>query len=123
MPGDTLTYTLFYQNTGLPTANQVAILDQLPLGVSFGSFANRNAGAARGQPLTSGQPNAGPSVRFDLGSLAGGASVSVQVTVQVNSNTPAGSCATNNGTISAAGLAQSQPSNPVTTLVTVPQPP
>ena len=114
MPGDTLTYTLFYQNTSAQTANQVVIQDQLPAGVSFVSSLN-NVQIILGSP---------PTLRFNLlSSLAGGASGSVQFTVRINSNAPSGSSITNQGTISAAGLSQPQASNPVFTTVTAPPPP
>src|SRR5439155_21357682 len=42
-PGETLTYTLSYVNTGTGVANPAVILDQLPAGVNFGAAQNNGA--------------------------------------------------------------------------------
>ena len=72
-PGDTLTYTLDYKNTGNDQATSVKLEDHLPSDVTFIS-------ASPGSTVS------GNVVSWDLGDLpGGGTSGSVFVTVQVNS--------------------------------------
>jgi len=71
-PGDTLTYTIDYKNTGNDQATNVKLEDHLPSDVTFIS-------------ASSGNTVSGNVVSWDLGDLpGGGTSGSVFVTVQVN---------------------------------------
>ena len=51
LPGDTLTYTVFYNNTGSAVANHVWINDTLPVGVTYQS-ANPAPDQVNGQILS-----------------------------------------------------------------------
>jgi uncharacterized repeat protein (TIGR01451 family) len=116
MPGDMLTYTLTYANTGASAANSTVILDQLPPGVTFGTAANS------GQLVSATPPNTGLFVRFNLGTVPAGTGGSVQFTVKVNNGVVPGTQITNQATITASGLAQPVASNSATTTVTAPPP-
>ena len=73
-PGDVLTYTLTYQNTGLITATNVVITDILPAGLI-------NPSTTSAPSVT---PDAGPTYVWSLGDLAPGAGGVITVTAQVD---------------------------------------
>ncbi len=75
-PGDTLTYTLDYANTGDGDGADVVLQDTLPDWVTFVSASD-------------GGSESGGVVTWNLGTLPAGASGSVQVTVQVDAQFPA----------------------------------
>jgi len=80
-PGQTLTYTLTFTNTGPGAAHNIAISDTLPSGVSYQSCS---LGSLAGSCSES-----GGTVTFTLTNpLAAGASASVTVTVQVTTSGP-----------------------------------
>ncbi|MEM7783024.1 MAG: SdrD B-like domain-containing protein [Planctomycetota bacterium] len=84
---DTLTYTLNYANTGNQTATGVQIIETVPAGTTF-------AGTAGWTDIGGGQ------YRFDVGTLAAGASGSVTFAVTVNDPQPVGQhTITNSATI------------------------
>src|SRR5262249_8294027 len=74
-PGETLTYSLAYQNTGQQTASNVVIVDQLPNGVTF-----------QGSPSSPQLVNNGQAVQFTIATVGPGASGSVSFTVQIQGN-------------------------------------
>src|SRR5439155_20588670 len=86
-PGETITYTLAYSNTGTGAATNVSITDVVPSQTTFVS-------ATGGGVLT------GVVVTWNLGGIAAGGSGSVQFTVTVNSGTAAGVIISNNASIS-----------------------
>lgn len=67
--GDTFTYTLAYSNAGTIDATGVAIVDQLPTGVTFVTATNTSVNYANGQ------------LTWSLGALNVGASGSIDVAV------------------------------------------
>jgi uncharacterized repeat protein (TIGR01451 family) len=71
LAGNNLTYTLLIKNNGPATADNVAVVDQLPSGVTFVSAA-----AAQGTAVV-----VGGAVNFDLGSIASGATVAATIVV------------------------------------------
>ena len=81
-PGQTLTYTLTFTNTGPGAAHNIVISDTLPPGVSYQSCS---LGSLAGSCSES-----GGTVNFTLTNpLAAGASASVTITVQVTTSGPA----------------------------------
>lgn len=104
--GDLLTYTFTYTNAGAATVDGVAILDPLPAGLNFvDAQANVQIDIAT------------RTLRFDLGSLAPGASGSFSFRAGVAAGVPAGTSVLNQAQITAAGLTQPVVSNTVTTSV------
>ena len=80
-PGQTLTYTLTFTNTGPGAAHNIVISDTLPPGVSYQSCS---LGSLAGSCSES-----GGTVTFTLTNpLAAGASASVTITVQVTTSGP-----------------------------------
>jgi len=80
-PGQTLTYTLTFTNTGPGAAHNIVISDTLPSGVSYQSCS---LGSLAGSCSES-----GGTVTFTLTNpLAAGASASVTITVQVTTSGP-----------------------------------
>jgi len=80
-PGQTLTYTLTFTNTGVGPAHNITISDNLPPGVSYQSCS---LGSLAGSCSES-----GGTVTFTLTNpLAAGASASVTITVQVTTSGP-----------------------------------
>jgi len=89
-PGQTLTYTLTFTNTGPGAAHNIVISDTLPSEVSYQSCS---LGSLAGSCSES-----GGTVTFTLTNpLAAGASASVTITVQVTTSGPA--TLTNNATL------------------------
>ncbi|MBU2442518.1 MAG: DUF11 domain-containing protein, partial [Nanoarchaeota archaeon] len=70
MPGDIISYTLVYKNTGTSQATEVVITDNIPIGTTYVS--------------NSGGSLASSTVSFDIGTLASNASSSVSFQVKVN---------------------------------------
>jgi uncharacterized repeat protein (TIGR01451 family) len=77
-PGDTLVYTLAYQNTGSASANATTITDNIPAGTTF-------VAASGGGTL------GGSTVTWNIGTLAAGASGSRTLSVRVNGPVAPGS--------------------------------
>jgi len=75
--GDTVTYTIFVQNTGPNTAANVVVVDQIPAGITYVPGSASNGGTYN--PATR-------LVTWSLGSLPVG---TVQLTVQATVDTPA----------------------------------
>lgn len=89
-PGDTLTYTLNYENYGATPTADTTIVDTLPERASFVSASNGGAYDA-----------ATRTVKWNLGTVAGGAKGSVTLTVKLDPVFPAGTTPlTNTTTIS-----------------------
>ena len=107
-PGDTLTYTLSYSNSGTGSATNVFLSDIVPTRTTFVS-------------ATGGGTLSGAVVTWNIGTIAAGASGSRQFTVTINAGTAAGTVISNSGTISFQddlGNTQSpKASNTVTTTV------
>ncbi|WP_167854876.1 COG1361 S-layer family protein [Mangrovimicrobium sediminis] len=76
-PGDSLVYTLAFDNSGTDAAGDVVLRDFLPAGVSFVS-------------ASAGGTESGGVVTWNLGDLAAPAAGSVTLTVRVNSPLPDG---------------------------------
>jgi uncharacterized repeat protein (TIGR01451 family) len=80
-PGQTLTYTLTFTNTGPGAAHNIVISDTLPSGVSYQSCSLGS--------LVGSCSESGGTVTFTLTNpLAAGASASVTITVQVTTSGP-----------------------------------
>jgi uncharacterized repeat protein (TIGR01451 family) len=80
-PGQTLTYTLTFTNTGPGAAHNIVISDTLPSGVSYQSCSLGS--------LVGSCSESGGTVNFTLTNpLAAGASASVTITVQVTTSGP-----------------------------------
>ncbi len=86
-PGDTITYTLSYSNTGSGSATNVSLSDIVPTRTTFVS-------------ATGGGTLSGAVVSWNIGTVAAGGSGSRQFTVTVNAGTAAGVVISNSGTIS-----------------------
>ena len=85
-PGQTLTYTLTFTNTGVGDAYNITLSDTLPAGVSYQSCS----------PACN---VSGSTVTFNLGTLAAGASASVSITVQVDTTVTGPTTLTNTATL------------------------
>jgi uncharacterized repeat protein (TIGR01451 family) len=106
-PGDLVTYTLTYTNVGTTVANNVAILDPLAVGLNFiDASGNVQIDVAN------------RTLRFNLGSLAPGASGAVGFRARVDASVPAGTGLNNEARIMAPSLAQPVVSNTVVVGVT-----
>jgi len=85
--GGNITYTLSYTNpTGNPDVTGVTIVDTLPSEVAY-------------QSCTGGGSQSGNTVTWNIGTVTGGTSGSVTLTVQVNAGTAPGTTITNTATI------------------------
>ncbi|TAA74825.1 MAG: conserved repeat domain-containing protein, partial [Candidatus Electronema aureum] len=83
-PGDTLTYTLTLVNNGSGAATGVLVTDPIPTYTSYvPASVTTNQGTASFDPV-------GNRVRFDLGDVNGGTTVTMSFKVLVNSTMPAG---------------------------------
>ncbi len=89
-PGDSLTYTLNYNNYGGTAATDVVLTDTLPAGVTYSS-------------CTGGCDQIASTVTWNLGTIAAGASGSVSVTVAVASPFTAPNPAVNTASINWSG--------------------
>ncbi|HRW07588.1 MAG TPA: zinc-dependent metalloprotease family protein [Caldilineaceae bacterium] len=85
--GDEITYQLTVDNVGIDSAANVSLVDQLPTGTTFARTTNSSACSH----------NAG-TVTCNFGTLAGRASVAVDLTVRTTANTP--SSVVNQATVS-----------------------
>lgn len=95
-PGDTLTYTLNYENYGASPSNDVKIVDTLPTGVTFVSASNSGAYNAAANTVT-----------WSLGTLAPGAKGAVTVSVKLDPIYPAGTTVhTNTAVISTSSTGE-----------------
>lgn len=110
-PGDSITYTLAYANTGTGAANGALTSDPLPADTTFVSATSGGSYDA-----------ATNTVSWALGTISPGASGSVSFVVQVAKTATDGEVITNVGSLAAAGVAAVS-SNPVTVTVTVPATP
>jgi uncharacterized repeat protein (TIGR01451 family) len=90
-PGDTVTFTLSYANTGGSPATNVVLTDTLPPGQIL-------ADAGGGTP-------SGSTVSWDLGALQPGETGSRTLGLQIAGGTPTGTQVTNSAQITAGGLA------------------
>lgn len=85
-PGQTITYTLSYSNSGNSAANNVTLRDRLPAGVTYvanslrlnGTLQNNDAGLFNASQGPSGQIN------FPLGALTAGSNGNITFQVTVN---------------------------------------
>jgi uncharacterized repeat protein (TIGR01451 family) len=94
-PGDTLTYTIDYENYGPAPAGQTTIVDTLPAGATFVSASN--GGTLSGD---------GKTVTWNVGTVAAGAKGQVTLTVKLDPIFPAGKTTlTNTVVISTVGEA------------------
>ncbi|HKN47703.1 MAG TPA: isopeptide-forming domain-containing fimbrial protein, partial [Candidatus Polarisedimenticolia bacterium] len=109
-PGQTITYTLTYTNSGTVSATNVSLSDFVPSNTTFVS-------------ATGGGTLSGNLVSWNIGTVAAGGSGSRQFTVTVNAGVAAGVIISNSGTISfqddIGNTQNPKASNTVTT--TVPQ--
>jgi uncharacterized repeat protein (TIGR01451 family) len=104
-PGELLTYTLAYANTGNADASQVVLSDALPARTTFVSASGGGTFAQGG-------------VTWSLGTLAPGASGVVTLTVRLDAVFPAGETTVANTAVLESGETGPVPSNPVSTGVT-----
>ncbi len=86
-PGDSITYTLAYHNTGTGAASGVVLTDTLPDHVTFVSSVPAYTGVS------------GRTYTFDIGDVAAGASGTVTIVVTVDAGTPDGAVLTNTAVI------------------------
>ncbi|HHW84988.1 MAG TPA: DUF11 domain-containing protein, partial [Chloroflexi bacterium] len=75
--GEVMTYTLTVSNRGPATAEHVTVSDPMPVGVRFVAAAPSPSGGTLMEPV------------WTLGALANGATVAIQVVVQVDPQAPA----------------------------------
>lgn len=101
-----LVYTLRYANDSSVAVANARIVDTLPAGVTYGS-------------CTGGCTVSGNQVTWALGTLAGGASGSVQLTITVNSGYPTSSL-TNSATLDGTDPAGAPVSQSASAMVSVP---
>jgi uncharacterized repeat protein (TIGR01451 family) len=78
--GNTLTYTITVTNPGSETAKDVRLEDQLPESAVFGSFSSTQ-GTCNRKPGPTGPKTKDGSVLCELGSLEGGKTATITVTV------------------------------------------
>ena len=83
LPGDTITYTISYDNSNNPALTGVVIVDILPPEVTY--VSNTGGGVYTAGP---------PTVTWNIGPVAAGVQGSVTVTVTVNAGTPLGTIIT-----------------------------
>jgi len=93
-PGDTLTYTITYGNSGLGAAGNVVLQDRLPQYVTYVSGSATNGGTYNGLNRM---------ITWNLGNLAVGDIGSVSFQVTVNSDVPHNSTIRNRAVIVADG--------------------
>ncbi len=103
-PGQHLTYTLSYRNTGNADARDVVLSDALPARATFVSASN-------------GGTFANGTVTWSLGTVGAGTSGSVTVTVQLDAVFPNGTTTVTNTASASSANAGTVGSNPVTTTV------
>lgn len=105
LPGQTITYTLSYSNTGILTATNVVITDVLPAGL-----LNPVLGSA--PPLT---PNPGTSFVWSVGDLAPGAGGVITITATVDPGLSSATNIVNTAVITAANDGDSANNQSTTT--------
>jgi len=106
LPGETLVYTIGYENVGNADATGVTIADVVPALTSFASASN-------------GGINTAGTVNWTVGTVAAGNSGSVTLTVTLDSTFPIGTTpVTNSAVIAAPNAPPVPPTPPVTTTVT-----
>jgi uncharacterized repeat protein (TIGR01451 family) len=86
-PGDTIVYTLFYENTGSGVATGVTVVETLPEHVTLVSY-NPNYDEESGNTYT-----------WNIGTVAGYSSGTITITVTVNPGTPDGTLLINMATL------------------------
>ncbi|HEX2949156.1 MAG TPA: PQQ-binding-like beta-propeller repeat protein, partial [Armatimonadota bacterium] len=106
--GDTLTYTLSYQNTGLAPATQLLLTDVLPSDVTYVSGSATGGGSYNADLHT---------LTWSLGSLPAGQPGQVTFRVTVNAGVSAGTCIANTGKLTCIELESPTISNIVTTII------
>ncbi len=106
--GETITYTITYENTGLDWAYNVVVTDTLPPGVTYVGAIPAPVSVV-GQILT-----------WNIGSVGPGASGSIDITVTVNTGLPIGTVLTNDVAVdyeNAGGLAAQDTDSAATTII------
>ncbi|HMF05204.1 MAG TPA: DUF11 domain-containing protein [Acidimicrobiia bacterium] len=106
--GTNLTYIINVSNAGPSDAQNVAIGDDLPVGVSYVS-ANPSQGTCS---FTT-------AVDCTLGTIANGGSATITITVRVGSGLSEGSQLVNNGSVAASTTDPNSPNNSFTATTTV----
>ncbi|MDH7486093.1 MAG: SdrD B-like domain-containing protein [Anaerolineae bacterium] len=101
VPGDVLTYNIAYANIGDRFANDVVIVDTIPDRTSFVSCSTPVGTCSE----------AGGVVTFDLGTVAAGASGTVQVTVALDPLFPCGDTPITNAVTISTSTPGDDPSN------------
>ena len=96
--GDPVTFTVTLTNNGTNPATGVAVTDSLPAGLTFGSVVADSGSYDQASGL------------WTVGTLAGGAVATLQVTATVDAGT-AGSTIVNRARVSASDLADPNPGN------------
>ena len=111
LPGETLVYTLSYQNTGNADAASIAIDDYVPTRAKFASAS----------PTATIAPAVGSTglVEWTLGPVAAGSGGVVTLTVTLDSVFPAGTTPViNSAVVTGPGVPPTPPTPPVTTTMT-----
>lgn len=85
-PGQVITYTLTYSNSGNSAANNVTLRDRLPVGVTYVANSLRLNGTLQNNDATLFNASQGPSgqINFPVGTLAAGANGTISFQVTVN---------------------------------------
>jgi uncharacterized repeat protein (TIGR01451 family) len=108
-PGENLTYTISYSNTGQATATNVIITDATPANTTFVS--------ASPAPTSAPAPGGTGTVTWNVGSLPISGSGSVTLVVSVNPGVPNGTLLTNDTYSIASDQNTASPGPPVSTVV------
>jgi len=108
--GDTVTYTVTASNpAGRPPLHDAVLTDCVPGGLTFAAYGADPGDAPVAGDGTNGCPTGTTLLRWTVGDVAGGATVTRTYTADVNANPVAGTSLSNTATVTGSSVAGANP--------------